>query len=223
MKGAEPIYFDCDNEALAYLRKRDPALGVAIDRIGRIERPLNPDLFSALIDSIVGQQISTKAHATIRQRMFERFTPFTADTLTSVSAEELQACGITMTKALYIKSIVSTVQSGKLDLGTLHELPDEEVCHQLTQLRGVGLWTAEMLLTFSLARPNVISFGDLAIQRGLRMLYHHRHITPKLFAKYKRRYSPHATVASLYLWAIAGGSYPEYRDYAPKARASRDR
>ena len=71
-------------------------------------------------------------------------------------------------------------------------------------------------MTFSMQRPDIMSYGDLAIQRGLRMLHHHRRITPELFAKYRRRYSPHGSVASLYLWEIAGGAVAGLRDWAPK-------
>ena len=78
------------------------------------------------------------------------------------------------------------------------------------------MWTAEMLLIFSLQRPDVVSFGDLAIQRGMRMLYRHRKITRQLFEKYRRRYSPYGTTASLYLWALAGGALPDLTDPAPK-------
>ena len=76
-----------------------------------------------------------------------------------------------------------------------------------------------MILLFCLERPNVLSWNDLAIQRGLRMLYHHRRITPQLFDKYRRRYSPYGSTASLYLWAIAGGAIPGMRDWAPKKKA----
>ena len=106
--------------------------------------------------------------------------------------------------------------SGELNLEELTNLPDEEVCRRLSALPGIGVWTAEMLMTFSMQRPDIMSFGDLAILRGLRMLHHHRRITPQLFAKYKRRYSPYGSLASLYLWAIAGGAVPGMRDYAPK-------
>ena len=88
-------------------------------------------------------------------------------------------------------------------------MSDAEVCRELTKLKGVGPWTAEMMLIFSLQRPDVVSYGDLAIQRGMRMLYRHRQLTPELFERYRRRYSPYGTVASLYLWATAGGAMPE--------------
>jgi DNA-3-methyladenine glycosylase II len=95
-------------------------------------------------------------------------------------------------------------------------MPDAEVKVTLSALKGIGVWTAEMLMTFCLGRSDVVSHGDLAIQRGMRMLYHHREIDRKLFDKYVRRYSPYGTVASLYLWAIAGGAIPEMLDYTPR-------
>ncbi len=75
-----------------------------------------------------------------------------------------------------------------------------------------------MIMIFCMQRPDIVSYGDLAIQRGVWMLYHHRRIDKKLFTKYARRYSPYGTVASLYLWAIAGGAIPEMRDYAPRKK-----
>ena len=198
------LYFKYGNKELDWLRSKDPALGAAIDRIGRIRRAVNPDLFSALINSIVGQQISSKAQATVWARIQERFKPLTPKAIGSVSAQELQSCGISMRKAQYIKGIAEAVLDGSLDLPKLHKLPDEEVCKRLVQIKGIGVWTAEMLMIFSMQRMDILSWGDLAIQRGLRMLYKHRKITPKLFNKYKQRYSPYATVASLYLWTISG-------------------
>jgi DNA-3-methyladenine glycosylase II len=216
--GPAPHIFACGPEAVAHLRERDPALRAAIDRIGPIERAVNPDLFAALVNSIVGQQISSKAHSTIWRRMTSRFEPITPETLAAASAEELQSCGITMRKAQYLKLLAQDVLDGTLDVAGLSELDDAAVCRRLVSVKGVGVWTAEMLLIFSLQRPDVLSWGDLAIQRGLRMLYRHRKITPELFAKYRRRYSPHGSVASLYLWAIASGQYPDWSDPAANRR-----
>jgi len=178
-------------------------------------------LFEALVISIVGQQISAKAAVTVWARISELANPVNADKIASVPVEELQKCGISVRKASYIKEIANTVLSGDLDLDALYDMTDSEVCKRLSQIRGIGVWTAEMLLTFSMQRPDIMSWDDLAIHRGLRMLYRHRKITPALFAKYKRRYSPHGTVASLYLWAIAGGACPELTDPAQKKRLKR--
>jgi DNA-3-methyladenine glycosylase II len=191
-------------------------LGRAIDRIGTVRREVNPDLFSALVNSIVGQQISTKAHITIWNRMQAEFGAISPEALAVSTEERLQSCGITFKKAGYIRNIAEKVMDGGLDIAALGGMPDEGVCAALTKLNGIGVWTAEMLMLFSMRRANILSFGDLAIHRGLRMLYRHRTIPRPLFEKYRKRYSPYCSVASLYLWAIAGGALPEMRDGAAK-------
>lgn len=213
---SDSLHFVYGNKEIEYLKSKDKKLSAAIERVGPIKREVNPDLFASLIKSIVGQQISTKAQLTIWQRMQDRFKPFTPEVLGKAEPETIQSCGISMRKASYISGIAQAVLNKEIDLESLKSNSDEEVIKELTKLKGIGVWTAEMLLTFSLQRPDVVSFGDLAIQRGMRMLYRHRVITPELFRRYSRRYSPYGTVASLYLWAIAGGALPELTDPAPK-------
>jgi len=209
-------HFEYGNEATEWLKAKDPVLGAVIDEIGHIDRSVIPDLFTALVNSIVGQQISSKAMITVWGRMQERHGPITPERICGTPTEDLQKCGMTMRKAEYIKEIAGAVLNGDLDLTQLNDMSDEDVCKRLSQLRGIGVWTAEMLMIFSMQRPNVLSKDDLAILRGLRMVYCHKKITPSLFLKYKRRYSPYATVASLYLWAVAGGACPSFTDPAPK-------
>lgn len=211
-------YFEYSDIEIEYLKSRDPVLKQVIEQIGIIKRAVIPDLFAALVNSIVGQQISTKAHQTIWQRINNSFSPITPANFKSLSAEELQKCGITTKKAHYIKEITRRIISDQLDLERLADLSNEEVIEQLCELPGIGRWTAEMILTFSLQRKDIISYSDLAILRGMRMVYHHRRIKPQLFTKYKRRYGPYATIASLYLWAVAAGAIPELKDYAPKSK-----
>ncbi|MDI9483901.1 MAG: DNA-3-methyladenine glycosylase [Bacillota bacterium] len=214
----ERHYFQYGTAETEYLKSRDRKLGDAIDRIGPIKRELYPELYPALVKSIVGQQISTKAQQTIWTRMKERFQPFKPEVLGRAALEELQRCGISLRKAGYIRDLTRAVLEGEVNLAGLQTMSDAEVCRELTKLKGVGPWTAEMMLIFSLQRPDVVSYGDLAIQRGMRMLYRHRQLTPELFERYRRRYSPYGTVASLYLWAIAGGAMPELSDPAPKQK-----
>ena len=218
----EPQYFPYDEQAIAHLKARDARLAEAIDIIGPVRREVTPDLFASLVNCIVGQQISTKAQVTIWKRMTDAFGDVTPEVIAACSDDELQRFGLSFRKVGYIKGSAERVLSGELDLEDLADLPDDEVCRRLSELPGIGVWTAEMLMTFSMQRPDIMSFGDLAIQRGLRMLHHHRRITPQLFAKYRRRYAPYGSVASLYLWEIAGGAVPGMRDWAPKnAKGSR--
>ena len=130
----------------------------------------------------------------------------------------LQALGITFRKAEYITDFATKVHSGAFDLDAVWHMSDEDAIHALSGLKGIGVWTAEMILLFCMQRPDVFSYDDLAIQRGLRMVYHHRQVGRELFEKYRRRYSPYGSVASLYLWAVAGGAVPELRDYAPQGK-----
>lgn len=112
--------------------------------------------------------------------------------------------------------------SGDFDLDALAEMEDREVLARLTSLRGVGPWTAEMLLIFGLRRPDVVSWGDLAILRGMRMLYRKRSIDQRTFQRLRKRYSPYGTTASLYLWAIACGALPELTDLAPDGNRTKN-
>lgn len=186
-----------------HLKNSDPILGAHIDKIGPIERTVIPDVFTALINSIVGQQISSKAKDTVWKRFEKRFPNITPKVLNYASIEEIQQCGMSMRKATYIKDAAATIFNDKLNINTLYTLPDEEVIKKLSSLYGVGVWTAEMILIFSLQRPNVMSWSDLGIRRGLKILYNHNKIDKELFQKYKSRYSPYSSVASLYIWEIA--------------------
>ena len=214
-------YFAYGPEATDYLSARDPRLAEVIARVGHVEREVDADLFAATAHHIIGHQISTKAQATIWGRMRDAFGEVSPQTIAAASEEELQALGMTFRKAGYIHGFAEQVASGNFDLAAVKRMSDEEAIAALSALPGIGRWTAEMLLLFCLQRPDVLAFDDLAIQRGMRMVYHHRKITRKLFERYRRRYSPYGSVASLYLWAVAGGVLPDYRDYAPRGKSRR--
>ena len=209
-------FFQYGETEIAYLKQADKRLAEVIDRIGKVERRVIPDLFAALVHSIVGQQISTKAHETIWGRIENALGKVTPEAIDRLSMEELQGFGITFKKAAYIRNATRKVMDGTFDIQALYTMDDNEVCTRLSELDGIGVWSAEMLMLFSMQRPDILSFGDLAIQRGLRMVYHHRKITRELFEKYRRRFSPYNSVASLYLWAVAGGAIEGMKDYAPK-------
>lgn len=210
------MIFQYGEKEIAYLKQKDKRLAEVIDRIGMVEREVDSDLFSSVVHHIVGQQISTKAQATIWQRMREALGAVNADTILAAGPDRLQSFGISYKKAGYITDFAVKVQNGAFDLEGIWEKPDEEVIAELSSLKGVGVWTAEMILLFCMQRPDVFSYGDLAVLRGIRMVYHHRKIDRRLFEKYRRRFSPYCSVASLYFWEVSGGAIPEMKDYAPK-------
>ena len=203
---------------LAWLRKKDKRLGEVIDRIGHVDRAVDPDLVSAVIHHIIGQQISMKAQATIWRRMQDALGAVSAETILAAGVPELQSLGMTFRKAEYITDFAEKVHTGAFDLDAVAHMRDADAIRALSSLKGIGVWTAEMILLFCQQRPDILSYDDLAIQRGLRMVYHHRAIDRRLFEKYRRRYSPYGSVASLYLWAVSGGAIPELKDYKPKSK-----
>ncbi len=199
----EMIVFQYGQAEIAYLCGQDRRLGQAIERIGRVERPVIPDMFTALISSIVHQQISNKAAATVWNRVVKRFGPVLPEAIAAIPLEDIQQCGMSLRKAGYIKSIAQAVVSKELILPELNQLSDDEVIQKLSGLPGVGVWTAEMLMIFSMQRPDIVSWHDLAIRRGIMNLYGLSELKRSQFDEYRKHYSPYGSVASLYLWQIS--------------------
>ncbi|EEP89690.1 DNA-3-methyladenine glycosylase family protein [Yersinia kristensenii] len=197
------MFYNYGETEINHLKQRDKKMAVAIERIGMIARPLSPDLFAALIRNIVDQQISVKAALTVNARLLTLLGSVTPLTVAATAIETIQGCGMTMRKAGYIKGAADAALSGSLDLSAISQLPDNEVISQLSNLNGVGIWTAEMLLISSLSRPDILSWGDLAIRRGMMNLYRHKTLPRERFERYRRRYAPYGTTASLYLWALS--------------------
>jgi len=213
--------FEYGANEIANLKSRDKILGVAIDRIGMIKREVNPDPFTALISSVISQQISKQAAKTIQGRLYTLLGDVTPESISaqgrlytllgevtpeSISATNItliKGCGLSERKAGYLKGLAEAAISGEVDFTALPGLPDEEVIAVLTSLRGVGVWTAEMILLFSLRRPDIVSYRDLAIRRGMMNLYGLQSLTPVVFEQYRKHYSPYGSVASLYLWALS--------------------
>lgn len=210
------LYFEYGAKEITHLKAKDKRLAEVIDKIGLIKREMHTDVFEALVSSIVSQQISGKAATTVINRMHDALGAITAERIASRSIEALQQFGMTFSKARYIQNAGLRVTSGDLDLSTLHQERDSEICKKLCAFDGIGVWTAEMLMIFSLGRKDVLSFGDLGIHKGMRMVYHHRKISRELFEKYRRRFSPYGTIAGFYFWAVAGGAIEGMRDFAPK-------
>ena len=211
-------FFRYGEKETAYLKSRDKKLAAVIDAVGPIRRELDTDLFSAVVRHIVGQQISSKALAAVWGRLSDGLGTVDAAAVLAAGEEKLHSFGMSFRKASYITDFSRKVESGEFRLSALKKMSDAEAVAALSSLSGVGVWTAEMILLFCLERPDVLSFGDLAIRRGLRMVYRHREITKERFERYRRRFSPCGSVASLYLWAVSGGALPDVTDPAERKR-----
>ena len=146
------MYFQYGETEINYLKRKDKKLAWAIEQIGHIERKLDANLFAAVVRHIVGQQISSKAQATVWERLEARLKDVTPFTVHAASAEELQGLGMSLRKAEYIKDFADKIVSGEFDLQAVEQMSDAEAITALSSLKGIGKWTAEMILLFCLQR-----------------------------------------------------------------------
>jgi len=191
-------------EELAALDPRMAALIATIDAALVQQRSdRSRDRFEALSRIIAGQQVSTAAARTIWGRVVDEFggPPAPIDLIAPDAEQRLRGCGLSGRKASYMIGIAEAIEAGELRPDELDELTDEEVIEALVALRGIGQWSAEMFLMFDLGRPDVFSGGDLGLRRGIQIAYELDEMpTPEEAVAIAAAWSPHRTLASLYLW-----------------------
>ena len=196
------------SEADEHLRSVDHVMRGLIDAGGPIHpegdrRGSRPDPYEALARAIVGQQLSTKAAASIWNKLLDQFggkAPKPEQVLKR-RADQLRKAGLSRAKVEFLKDLAKRVKDGRLDLKRLAKLSDEDVIAALIEVKGIGRWTAEMFLIFHLGRPDVTSAGDLGIRRAVQIAYGLDDLPgPEDFERISEEWRPHRTLASLYLW-----------------------
>lgn len=191
-----------DTKALIHL-KRDPVLKAVIEKVPPFERSFGSDYFTDLIESIVSQQLSIKASDTIfgRLRKLFRMEKITAEGIEQIDTEKMREVGISYQKISYMKDLAKkTLESGIL-FEQFEMMTDEEIISELIKVKGIGRWTAEMFLMFSMERPDVFSYGDLGIRKAIQTLYGFKKEPTKEEAeKIAEKWRPYRTLACRYLW-----------------------
>jgi DNA-3-methyladenine glycosylase II len=189
-------------KAVNHLKKSDPILRAIIERVGPCRMEFGVPEFVSVAEAIVYQQLNGKAAATI----FERFAalagkPLTPQGILKLTDAELRGAGLSKQKSSYLKDLATKTAEGLLDFGKLGDLPDDEVIQHLTQVKGIGVWTAHMFLMFSLRRPNVLPTGDYGIQMAMKKHYKKRKLPkPKDMEKIARAWDPYRSLACWYMW-----------------------
>ena len=190
------------DDAVAHLRAGDPRWGPILDRVGPCLLRARKDRFGTLVRAIIGQQISSRAASTIDARLRAIVgEPYHHDRLIEAGEAPLRACGLSGVKARYVLNLAQAVRAGELPLARIGRLSDDEIKRRLTAIKGIGPWTAEMFLIFSLSRPDVLSVGDLAIRTGLRRFHELTDLpTPRECERLSEPWRPYRSVAMWYLW-----------------------
>ena len=189
-------------EAVAHLRAADPVLATIIDRVGPFEMLHADPTFESLARSIVFQQLNGQAASTIFARLQQRAgSPLTPQGILRLRSATLRKVGLSQQKASYIRDLAQRTAAGELDFAQLPSLPDADVIALLTQIKGVGVWTAQMFLMFSLERPDILPTLDFGIRSAMMKHYRLRKFPkPPRMEQIARPWRPYRTVACWYLW-----------------------
>lgn len=189
-------------KAINHLKNCDPVLRGIIERVGAFRMEFGPPEFHSLAESILYQQLNGRAAETI----FNRFTALAGDPLTpegilQLTDEQLRSVGLSKQKSSYLRDLATKTASGLLDFSRLSDMPDHEVIEHLTQVKGIGTWTAQMFLMFTLRRPDVLPTGDYGVQAAIKKHYRKRKLPkPKDMEKIARLWAPYRSIACWYLW-----------------------
>jgi len=189
-------------KAVNHLKKCDPVLRAIIERVGPFRMEYGPAEFHSLAEAILYQQLNGKAAETIHKRFVALAgEPPTPERILKLTDEQLRSVGLSKQKSAYLKDLAEKTASGVLDFAQLAEMTDEEVIEHLTQVKGIGVWTAHMFLMFSLRRPNVLPTGDYGVQMAVKKHYKKRKLPkPKDMEKIARAWEPYRSVACWYMW-----------------------
>ncbi|MEO8130437.1 MAG: DNA-3-methyladenine glycosylase [Bryobacteraceae bacterium] len=188
--------------AINHLKKADPVIASIIEQVGPCKMVHSEPTFEALARSIVYQQLSGKAAGTIYGRLAAAASdPLTPEAVLQLTHEQLRAVGLSTQKARYVYDLAERTNRMEIDFPALQNLDDQQVIDLLTQVKGVGVWTVQMFLMFSLQRPNVLPTGDLGIRNAVKKAYRMRKMpTPADVEKRAKSWHPYCTIASWYLW-----------------------
>jgi len=189
-------------KAINHLKKSDPVMAAVIQRVGACRIEYGPPEFHSLAEAIIYQQLNGKAAVTIFNRFAELAgKPVTPQGITPLTDQQMRSVGLSKQKTSYLRDMAERALRGELDFARLPDLPDEEVIEHLTQVKGVGVWTAQMFLMFTLKRPNVLPTGDFGIQMSIRKHYKKRKMpTPVQMEKIARAWEPYRSIACWYMW-----------------------
>lgn len=191
------------DEAEKFLAK-DRYLGPLVKKYGscQVKPRIHIDYFQGLIGEIIGQQLSGRVADVIYERLKKKVNGrLTPGKILALSDQELRNCGMAWAKARSIKDLAQRVKDKKLHIRKLNDLPDEEVMKELIAVKGIGRWTAEMFLMFSLGRPDIFPDDDLGIRKGMKKLLN-KELNDEEMLKFAERWRPYRTAASWYIWRI---------------------
>ena len=189
-------------KAVRHLSQADPVMRAIIERVGPFRMEYGDPEFHSLAEAIIYQQLNGKAAVTIFKRLAALAgEPLTPEGILKLSEEQLRSLGLSKQKSSYLRDLATKTHEGKLDFARLPKLSDDEVIEHLTQVKGIGVWTAHMFLMFALRRPNVLPTGDFGVRMAIKKYYKKRKLPkPDQMEKIAKAWEPYRSIACWYLW-----------------------
>lgn len=195
------VHYRCDSKEAKYLIEKDPVLLHLFSKREEIIVTIDDDYFVSLVATIVSQQLSGKAARSIFTRLSNLFdNQITADKLILTSDEDLRGVGLSFQKIKYVKSLAECYLTDIIDLNHLNEMSDDQIIEMLTKIKGIGVWSAQMFLLFSLGREDVFSVLDLGLRNAVKIIYNNQELTNTEIEEISKKWSPYRSIVSHYLW-----------------------
>lgn len=195
------LFYHQDSDITRYLVQKDPILKELFTKKEMITVHVNDNYYESLVDTIIAQQLSSKVASVISQRVYAYFNNHVTPTrILDTTEEDLRNLGLSFQKIKYLKSLAESLITNKVSFDNLKDMTDQEVIDMLIQVKGIGVWTAQMFLMFSLGREDVFSVGDLGLRNAVKHIYQNQELTHDDIEKIAAQWSPYRSIVSHFLW-----------------------
>ena len=190
-----------DTKEMIYISNKDPVMKALVDHYGKLKMGKVSDVYMSLILHIISQMLANSVSNTLIKRFLALVGELNPENVLSVGADAICGCGISRKKAEYILELSNSVLENRYDFSLLDAMSDDEAVKYLMQIKGVGKWTAEMIVEFTLGRLNIFSYDDVALQNGIKKAHGFKTLSKLRFERLRKNYSPYCSVASVYYYA----------------------
>lgn len=190
-----------DAKEMVYISNKHPVMKTLVDHYGKLKMGKVTDVYKSLVFHIISQMLANSVSGTLIKRFLDLVGDVTPENVLRIGIEEIRECGISKKKAEYILELSNSVLEEKYDFSLLDSMSDDEAVEYLQQIKGVGKWTAEMIVEFTMGRQNIFSYDDVALQNGIKKAHGFKILSKIRFERLRRMYAPYCSIASLYYYA----------------------
>lgn len=192
---------DYDTKEMQYISDKHPVMKMLVEHYGKLQMGKIKDIYTSLVLHIISQMLANSVSEALIKRFLDLVGEITPENVLRVGKEAIRECGISLKKAEYILNLSNSVVEEEYDFSRLESMGDDEAVKYLMQIKGVGKWTAEMIVEFTMGRLNIFSYDDVALQNGIKKAHSFKTLSKIRFERLRKLYAPYCSVASVYYYA----------------------